>query len=284
LYKHKNKRGTFNFMMNSAKSLAIPPERVDKLLHSNPLTNVTPPLSAGALEAKANLERAQKLKEEQDMNATIGEQLREKLDAAAKREALNNTLNEWDQDEQKQIKGEIMTTTQHHLFQPTNNASRDTFNYVRDNPGLRVSEIKAGLSQHKESTVTTLVYQMVLAGLLRKDATGGFYSIVPEFVPFNINKVRREKKKEQQAAQQKANAKLPKPVVHLKRKANGGGFEVTPNANGAGIGALPVKAEPQVKYTFKEHAAWKPEDTVDTLTLMQAKAVHAYLQKLFGAL
>lgn len=259
-------RAKVSVMRNSVRHMVLAPEKIDLLLHGHVLRN--PPLP-----------------KESDMKLakTIGEQLREKLDAASKREALNSTLNEWDQDEQKQIKGESMETTHKHLFQPTNNASRDTFNYVRDNPGLRVSEIKAGLSQHKESTVTTLVYQMVLAGLLRKDATGGFYSIVPEFVPFNINKVRREKQKEQQAAQQKANAKLPKPVVHLKRKANGGGFEVTPNANGAGIGALPVNTEtPQ--YKFKEHAAWKPEDTVDLLTLQQAKAVHAYLQKLFGAL
>jgi hypothetical protein len=264
----------------------ISSEKLQLTLHGAQLIATPPPLSAGALEAKAHMERAKKLKEEQDMKVakTIGEQLREKLDAASKREALNNTLNEWDQDEQKQIKGEIMTTTQHHLFQPTNNASRDTFNYVRDNPGLRIADIKVGLSQHKESTVTTLVYQMVVAGLFRKDESGAFYPLVPEFVPFSINKIRREKKKEQQAAQQKLQAKLPKSVVHLKRKMNGGGFEIAPDANAAGIGALPVKAEPQVKYTFKEHAAWKPEDTVDLLTLQQAKAVHAYLQKLFGAL
>ena len=260
----------------------ISSEKLQLTLHGAQLTAPIPPLSAGALEARALIEKARKLKEEQEMRVakTIGEQLREKLDAASKREALNNTLNEWDQDEQKQIKGEAMTKTQTYLFQPTNNATRDTFNYVHNNPVLRVAEIKAGLSQHKESTVTALVYQMVLAGLLRKDATGGFYSIVPEFVPFNINKVRREKQKEQQAAQQEMHAKLPKPVVQLRRKMNGGGFEVTPNANAAGIGALTVKAEPQVTHTLK----WKPEDTVDQLTLVQAKAVHAYLQKLFGAL
>ena len=271
MYRHKNKRGTFNFMMNRAKSLAIPPERVDGLLHNEPLTNTTPPMSAGALEARALIEKARQLKEEQEMQVA--------REAIAKREALNNTLNEWDQDEQKQLKGEVMQANQHYLFQPTNNASRDTFNYVRDNPGLRIAAIKNGLSHHKESTVTTLVYQMVVAGLFRKDESGAFYPLVPEFVPFSINKIRRDKKKNDTIKEQAAQAKLPKAVVHLKRK-QGGGFEVDRNANVAGIGALPVKADPQVTYTLK----WKPEDTVDQLTLVQAKAVHAYLQKIFGAL
>ena len=95
MYRHKNKRGTFNFMMNRAKSLATPPERVDRLLHKEPLTNTTPPISAGALEARALIEKARQLKEEQEMRVA--------REAIAKREALNNTLNEWDQDEQKQI-------------------------------------------------------------------------------------------------------------------------------------------------------------------------------------
>jgi hypothetical protein len=218
---------------------------------------------------------------------TIGEQLREKLDAASKREALNNTLNEWDQDEQKQIKGEDMTAQPKHLFGVTNNASRETFYFIKDNPNLGIAEIKAGMMAKgfKESTVSSLAYQMVVAGLCAKNNIDHtFIAIADEFKPFNINKLRRELKLKKQAEDKAKvemlnNAREGKKVVQLKRK-QGGGFEVDRSADVAGIGALAVKAEPQVTYTLK----WKPEDTVDQLTLVQAKAVHAYLQQVFGAL
>jgi len=297
MYKHKNKRGTFQYMMNRAKSLAIPPERVDGLLHSEPLRNTTPPLSAGALEAKTNMERAKKLKEEQDMQVakTIGEQLREKLDAVSKREALNNTLNEWDADEQKQIKGEVMTAQPKHLFGVTNNASRETFYFIKDNPNLGIADIKAGMVARgfKESTVSSLAYQMVVAGLCAKsNIDHTFIAIADEFTPFNVNKIRRELKLKQQAEDKEKMAAFAKrdenkKVVQLKRK-QGGGFEVDRSADVAGIGALAVKTDVSVDGhkigTFKQHAPWKPEDTVDQLTLVQAKAVHAYLQQVFGAL
>jgi hypothetical protein len=216
---------------------------------------------------------------------TLGEQLRAKFEEAAKKEALQATLTEWDNDEQKQIKGETMSTTTTpktaYLFQPTNNASRDTFNFIRDNPGLRISEIKAGLPNHKSNTVGSLTYQMVVAGLLRKDENNcTFHAIKPEFEPFSINKLRRERKK----------AAEPRKLVIVKRRtaqeaeaahnANVAGTGVDTNAGiSAGLGALTSSVE-----LTSRPRPWRPEDTVDTLTLLQAKAVHAYLQQLFGAL
>ena len=280
------KRGSFKFMMHRAKSLAAPPEIVDGLLDKPPLANTTPPLSAGAIEARANMERAKKLKEEQEM-ATLGEQLRAKLDEAAKKEALKSTLNEWDADEQKQIKGEVMQTTKKHLFGVSNNASRDTFNFVRDNPGYTVAELKKALKQHKESTVSSLAYQMVMAGMFRKDdVTGGFYAIVPEFIPYNISKVRRARLQKQQQEMAVLSEKAPpKKIVMLKRK-QGGGFkvDVSHNASNAGIGALTVNTDQPMPPLQARPRPWRPEDVVDQLTLVQAKEVHAYLQKVFGAL
>jgi len=199
-----------------------------------------------------------------------------------KREYLNKTLNEWDQDEQKQIKGELMTTTTQakHLFGVTNNASRDTFNYIRNNPGQRISEIKKGLQQHKETTVSSLVYQMVMADMIRKDDnTSGFHTIVPEFIPYNIGKIRREKMQARRA-EELARTTAPRKIVIVKRKTSGEAASAH-DASVAGIGALTVNAEQPLQARPRP---WRPEDTVDQLTLVQAKAVHAYLQKLFGAL
>lgn len=263
----------------------ISSEKLQLTLHGAQLV-ATPPLSAGAIEARALIEKARQLKEK-EMQATLGEQLRAKLDEAAKKESLKSTLNEWDADEQKQIKGEIMDTTKKHLFGVTNNASRTTFNYVRDNPGLRIGELIKRLSAQgfKDTTVSSLAYQMVTVGMLRKDDnTGGFHAIVPEFVPYNINRIRRERAQKQQREMAVLNEAVPPKKIVLIKRRTAKDAETAHNANVAGIGALTVNTDQPVQYKFKEYAAWKPEDTVDTLTLMQAKAVHAYLQKLFGAL
>lgn len=255
-------RAKVSVMRNSVRHLVLAPEKIDMLLHGQVLKNPPLPKESDMLVKK-----------------TLGEQLREKLDAVAKKESLNNTLNEWDQDEQKQIKGELMTTTTaKHLFQPTNNASRDTFNFIRDNPGKRIAEIKAGLKTHKESTVSSLVYQMAMADMIRKDDnTSGFHAIVPEFVPYSIGKIRKEKKKERRA-DELARVTPPRKIVLVKRRTQD---EAPQNANAAGIGALTVNTEQPLQARPRP---WRPEDTVDQLTLVQAKAVHAYLQKLFGAL
>jgi hypothetical protein len=221
---------------------------------------------------------------------TLGEQLREKLDAASKRETLNNTLNEWDQDEQKQIKGEVMPAQPRHLFGVTNNASRETFYFIKDNPNLGIADIKAGMAAKgfKESTVSSLAYQMVVAGLCAKsNIDHTFIALAEDFKPFNVSKIRRELKLKQLAEDKAKIAAFGKKdegkrvVMITRRKA-----EPEQHADVAGIGALTVKTDGYRAGLgmVKDQAAWKPEDTVDQLTLVQAKAVHAYLQKLFGAL
>ena len=273
-----------------SRDQVIPLEKVDAALGKpEPRKIVEPPaLSAGALEARALIEKARQLKEQQEM-ATLGEQLRAKIDAAEKKEYLTATLNEWDEDEQKQIKGEIMQATRKSLFGISNNASRETFNYVLSNPGKTISEIKAALNAQgfKESTVTTLVYQMATAELFRKDNEGKFFAIKKEFEPFNISKLRRAAKTQQQAEDKAKIAafgkrELSKQVVIVKRRT-AEQAEAAHNANVAGIGALTVNAEQPTPAPARPRP-WRPEDVVDQLTLAQAKEVHAYMQKVFGAL
>lgn len=247
-------------MFHAAKRIALLPEKIDALLHGKVLMN--PPLP--------------KVKEQQmKIPMTIGEQLRAKLDETAKREALNNTLNEWDQDEQKQIKGETMHTLPKetgYKFQPTNNASRETFNFIRDNPYLRASEIVKALVQRgfKESTVSSLIYQMHAADLLTKDDLGQFKAVGTEFQPYNISKIRNERKRKQRALTQQMQANLPpaRKIVVMKRRT---AEDVEQARAAAGIGALVQPEE-----------TWKPEHVVDTLTLQQAKAVYVYLKNSFG--
>lgn len=192
-----------------------------------------------------------------------------------RRTFLSKTLNEWDQDEQKQIKGETMDTLtkdRGYLFQTTNNASRETFNYIRANPDLKSSQIVAALVKQgfKENTVSSLIYQMQTAGLLGKDSLGQFHTTTNEFQPYNISKIRAERKRKAAvlAKEQAQSASPARKVVLIKRRTT---QDVEAAQVAAGIGAL-----------VKPDDKWKPEHVVDTLTLQQAKAVYVYLKNSFG--
>jgi predicted flap endonuclease-1-like 5' DNA nuclease len=167
-------------------------------------------------------------------------------------------------------KATMEQVTKRHLFKPTNNASRETFNAVRDFPNQKPKFYADMLERKgfKHSTVRSLIYQMTRQKQFRQDISGALTTVANAYVPLKSSKSPVVK---QLKAKNPAMVKKPSAPVQP-----------------AGIGALPVKTDVSVDGhkigTFKQHAAWKPEDTVDQLTLVQAKAVHAYLQNVFGAL
>ena len=189
------------------------------------------------------------------------------------REQLKSILPEWEQEQAKlesakQInqnpKATMEQTTTRHLFKPTNNASRETFNAVRDFPNQQPVFYADMLEKKgfKHGTVRSLLYQLTNQGQFNRADNGGLTAKTNAYVPLKTNKTHKKIKKQAAVVKQQA-----APV-----QAGIGSLATNVDGHKAGMG------------TFKQHQVWKPEDTVDLLTLMQAKAVHAYLQKLFGAL
>jgi hypothetical protein len=111
---------------------------------------------------------------------------------------------------------------------------------------------------------------MHAADLLTKDELGQFKAVGTEFQPYNISKIRSERKRKQRALTQQMQANLPpaRKIVVMKRRT---AEDVEQARAAAGIGALVQPEE-----------TWKPEHVVDTLTLQQAKAVYVYLKNSFG--
>lgn len=157
---------------------------------------------------------------------------------------------EWD-DEGNAAKIEINTTkpteqstmqTERPYFTVTNNVTRATFNYVRDNPGKRRVEISAALEQQgfKKSSTTSILGQLVKQGLVSEDGYGRLAATTQEYVPLKGSaKLKKEAKTE------------AKPVI-----------------------ALPVNVSVQEDFSA--------EKIVERLTPKQAKAVYDYLKELFA--
>lgn len=155
----------------------------------------------------------------------------------------------------------VETTTPSHHFQPTNNVSRATFNYVRDNPGLgRVQVVSDLILQgYKKASTTSLIAQMIKQGLLR-ETNGALFATQAEYAPIKPRLVK--------AAQA---VKPKRKYVRRNAAAKAAAYEAHENYNPT---ALDDRVVP--------HKEFSAEDWVDSLTLKQAKAVYEELKKVFG--
>jgi len=99
----------------------------------------------------------------------------------ALKRALTKDANEWDKDQQRIDKEKTMPK---HLFKPTNNASRATFHFIRDNPNLKQKDVmfELGARGFKETTVSSLVTQFIRSGFVQR-VDGKLTTLIPEYKP-----------------------------------------------------------------------------------------------------
>jgi hypothetical protein len=141
-------------------------------------------------------------------------------------------------------------------FTVTNNVTRVTFDYVRDNPGKTRKEVATALEVQgfKTSSVTSLLGQMVKQGAMRESAHL-LYVTASEYAPLKSSKKVRE-----------LAAKLPErrqyKVVKLVNTRTGEVLNPTP--------------VPQI------NAAWDAETLLNNLSIKQARALYDELRKIFG--
>lgn len=261
--------------------MATTPERIDALLHQATLVNPTPPLSAGALEAKQNMEKAKQLKGETmpDIKTALSTALEN-----GKRQALNATLDAWEQDE-KETQTEKPVIGKTSLFEVTSNVTRATFNYVRDNPRCTMADIKRDLGSQGFNTasVGSLLTQFVLQRHVDRDEAGRYAALKREYTPLmarskweklngiSVTTSRRQRRKE----------KIKEAMVKVKQNLVEKGLPVE-LAKGSGIGALPVKQKKQEITSILISRGWTAQGVVDKLTVMQARQLYDLLKQIFG--
>jgi hypothetical protein len=209
----------------------------------------------------------------------------------ALRSALTKTLQAWDDDEvappppsaQPVSTSSASTSTQKptmlNQHKITNNVSRVTFNYVKDNPGSTRMEIITALGYQGfgKGSVSSLLAQMRKSKMIH-DTNGLWYADVKEYEPIkNMN--------------YKSKAK-PKPV---KKTTTGIGallkakLEATPaptpmpiqDAMDAAAYAMSgIAATPKRMVTLVRTKT--PEDIIGNMTVYQARELYLHLKSMFG--
>lgn len=282
-YRHKQRH---NPHINAP---VLTPEKVERLLGQQVTKNPPTPLSGGAAEARENLE---KLKGEAmpDLNTA----LRTALDNS-KRAALTETLNAWDKDEKETQLVKPLTTQKADVFEITNNMSRDTFEFVKANPGLTSAQIAEKLSTYKRSSIHSLVAQFITQKQFTRDSDGNIYVLVENYKPLVSRKkwaklnnevytpVSHEQRRNERLRKLKAEAQQIKLKRAEAKAAAQAAVKPAHNANGVGIGALPVKEEASAGVTsILINRNWTAQGVVDKLTVVQARQLYDVLKNIFG--
>lgn len=163
-------------------------------------------------------------------------------------------LNAWAQDEEQTIKEKVMT--QPHRFKPTNNASRETFAFIKNNPNLTAREIVNHMVKRgfKENSTVSLCTQMVRQGMVSKDVKGGLRVMQDEYAPLKSYKKKSK-------------------VVKVEK----------PKKEVAGLAALaPQDKVDTSRSTIVLNRNWTAQGVVDKLSVMQARELYDLLKKIFG--
>ena len=160
--------------------------------------------------------------------------------------ALSTALTEWEQDDNQQE--QKMKHIPH--FKVTNNVTRATFDYVKNNPRQSCKTICKALEKqgYKPSSIGSLLTQFVKNGLCVKDANGNYTTIANEYSPV------------------KASKRLKTNQVIEKAKTT----------RGQGIAAL--SAQPTPKAIPKTDI----QSILNGLSILQARALYDELKKIFG--
>jgi hypothetical protein len=145
----------------------------------------------------------------------------------------------------------------------TNNVSRTTFEYIRDNPGLTIEQVTSRLVAQgfKENSVSSLCYQMIRVRLVVADANGKLTAVVQQYAPIQTTKRRRKVKV--------VKASVPTPAKPERKQVT-----LINTRTGEIINPKPTPA-PAPEPLEKE---WEPNDVIDKLTVHQAIALFKALR------
>lgn len=176
--------------------------------------------------------------------------------------ALSKVINEWESPTQLSptpAPAAPPDTQAKHLFQPSNNVTRATFNFVRDNAGMtRASVVKhLAAKGYKTASTTSLLTQMLRQGMI-KEANKGLFVNQPEYTPIRPSALR-------DAPPRRQPKKKPAPAPHLSLDEQ----------KALLLAARPPEPAPLTK------SEWSVHEVLKGLSVLQARELYDELRKIF---
>ena len=167
---------------------------------------------------------------------------------------MSKVLEAWEQDVQ-QLQQEKTVKALPQQFKPTNNVSRETFNYVRNNPHCTAKQICDALEKRgfKRASVGSLISQFLKQNFIARDNNSRYTAVVNEYTPLKSTKKFRAEGK-------RINKIVTKP-------------------KSAGIAALKVDTTSATPFSV---TPWTTEGIISKLSVIQARALYDELKKIFG--
>jgi hypothetical protein len=182
-----------------------------------------------------------------------------------RRQFLSQTLNNWEQDEKKQITQQQEKPMGKQLFKTTNNVSRETFNFIKANPNKTTAEVANALEKRgfKESSVNSICAQLSKQGQVVKDGyTKRMVAIGNEYQPLKSAAALKALKEDKHTLK-----------VVKRREAS----------QDAGIAAIaPQEKVDTSRSTIVLTRNWTAQGVVDKLSVMQARELYDLLKRIFG--
>lgn len=172
--------------------------------------------------------------------------------------ALATALQEWEPETKQESKQ--METKQPQLFKPTNNVSRETFNFIKAHYGCTSTQVKDAMVErgYKKSSVHSLITQMVRNKLVIRGLDGRLATVVPEYVPI--------KNRKPTAKKVKAKPKLTKKQQEIVKDLVAPPTDTAPEA-----GTTPID------YTYFLTAKY----VIQNIRVGEAKLLHKELVRIF---
>ena len=172
--------------------------------------------------------------------------------------ALQKVFAEWEQGVDAKA-APSLTAKGQKGFKPTNNVSRATFNYVRDNPGCTRIQATDALSAmgYKLVSTASLLSALTKQRQIRMLEDGTLHANLTEYAPLKMPSSKKAKKVKK--AKEVGAAPAPLPVVHVK--------------------PAPVEKRAQL---IMHRTADDMDKYIDTLNVRQAKVLMQKLKDIFG--
>ena len=170
-------------------------------------------------------------------------------------------------------------TVQPYRFQPTNNVTRETFNFVRDNPGLRAKQIieRMVARNFNASSVGSLLGQLARNSLVALDRnTRTYHAIAEQYVPIKVSTLKASREAEKKAARAAARA-AKKAVQSTQPKVEDVVQPVVEKEYDAP--AIPTPAATTAEEPPMHLTAAK---VLETLSIKEAHILYRELQTMFG--